>query len=81
MVVRWLRQFGSSIGIGSPPEYDLVKRVIAVGGQTVSCCDSQNRVMVDGKPLDEPYVYWQPGRPGPAQQLHFGPVRLWDRPR
>lgn len=59
--VNWLRQFGASIGIGSPPEYDLVKRVIAVGGQTVSCCDDKNRVVVDGKPLDEPYLYWQPG--------------------
>ncbi len=58
VVVKWLRQFGSSIGIGSPPEYDLVKRVIAVGGQTISCCDTQNRVMVDGKPLNEPYIYW-----------------------
>jgi signal peptidase I len=59
--VKWIRQFGSSIGIGSPPEYDLVKRVIATGGQTVSCCDAQNRVIVDGKPLNEPYIYFQPG--------------------
>ncbi len=63
VVVRWLRQFGSSIGIGSPPEYDLVKRVVAVGGQTVSCCDKQDRVIVNGKPLNEPYIYWEPGTP------------------
>jgi signal peptidase I len=75
-VVGWLRSLASSVGIAKPNEYDLVKRVIAVGGQTVSCCDSKNRVMVDGKPLDEPYVYWQPGRPGPAQQLRFGPVTV-----
>src|SRR5437588_813604 len=49
------------IGIGSPPEYDLVKRIIAVGGQTVACCDSQDRVTVNGKPLNEPYIYWEPG--------------------
>ncbi|HEX4725446.1 MAG TPA: signal peptidase I [Pseudonocardiaceae bacterium] len=61
VVVRWLREFGSSIGIGSPPEYDLVKRVIATGGQTVSCCDDHNRVIVDGKPINEPYIYWEPG--------------------
>jgi signal peptidase I len=75
-VVGWLRTLASSIGIAKPNEYDLVKRVIAVGGQTVSCCDSHNRTMVDGKPLDEPYVYWQPGRPGPSQTLRFGPVTV-----
>lgn len=73
VVVRWLRQFGASIGIGAPPEYDLVKRVIAVGGQTVSCCD-HNRVVVDGKPLNEPYVYWQPGFD--LNQAPFKPVTI-----
>jgi signal peptidase I len=74
VVVRWLREFGSSIGIGSPPEYDLVKRVIAVGGQTVSCCDTNNRVLVDGKPINEPYIYWEPGLP-PVQHA-FAPVTI-----
>jgi signal peptidase I len=74
VVVRWVREFGSSIGIGAPPEYDLVKRVIAVGGQTVSCCDSQNRVLVDGKPLNESYIYWMPGMA--AKQPDFAPVKI-----
>jgi signal peptidase I len=75
-VVKWLRQLASSVGVAKPNEYDLVKRVIAVGGQTIKCCDAQNRMVVDGKPLDEPYIYWQPGRPGPADQLRFGPVTV-----
>jgi signal peptidase I len=75
-VLHWLKQFGAAVGIGKPDEYDLVKRVIAVGGQTVYCCDAQNHVVVDGKPLDEPYVYWEPDRGGPAQQLRFAPVTI-----
>lgn len=75
-VLHWLRQFGASVGLSRPDEYDLVKRVIAVGGQTVYCCDAANRVVVNGRPLAEPYVYWEPGRGGPAQQQRFGPVTV-----
>lgn len=35
---------------------DLVKRVIGVGGDTVSCCDADGRIQLNGTPLDEPYV-------------------------
>ena len=45
----WL---GRSIGVAPPSEDDYVKRVIATGGQTVQCCDTEGRVTVDGKPLD-----------------------------
>ena len=38
-------------------EGDLVKRVIGVGGDTVTCCDSDGRVEVNGTPLDETYLY------------------------
>jgi signal peptidase I len=34
----------------------LVKRVIGEPGQTVECCDADGAVLVDGQPLDEPYV-------------------------
>jgi len=47
-----------------PSDRDLIKRVIGVPGDTVACCDSQGRVTVNGKPLDESYVF--PGNP-PSQ--------------
>ena len=50
----WL---GRTVGVAPPSEDDFVKRVIATAGQTVECCDEQGRVLVDGKPLDEPYIF------------------------
>jgi signal peptidase I len=71
-VVNWV---GGAFGLPQASEKDLVKRVIAVGGQTVRCCDAQGRVLVDGHPLNEPYIFENDHRP-------FGPVkvppgRLW----
>ncbi|GAA2932314.1 hypothetical protein GCM10010458_14040 [Microbacterium luteolum] len=48
-----LQWIGETTGIRP---YVLVKRVIASEGQTVECCDAEGRVLVDGEPLDEPYV-------------------------
>ena len=35
----------------------LIKRVIGLPGDKVACCDSRGRVMVNGKAIDEPYLY------------------------
>jgi len=43
-------------GAPQPPDaagYDFVKRVIGVGGDTVTCCGAQGRLSVDGVQLDE----------------------------
>lgn len=72
VVLRGLQEAASLIGLGPPDERDFVKRVIATGGQTVECCDEQDRVLVDGKPLVEPYVYLEDGRP----QDDFAPVTV-----
>jgi signal peptidase I len=77
VLVRGLQTVGSLVGLAPPDEKDLIKRVIAVGGQTVVCCDSQNRVTVDGKPLNEPYIYYLP-EAGPPVQSEFGPVKVPD---
>ena len=42
---------------------DLVKRVIGLPGDTVSCCDSEGRLRVNGEPLDEPYLDVPEGDP------------------
>ncbi|MEZ0494267.1 signal peptidase I [Kineococcus sp. TBRC 1896] len=42
-----------------PGESDFVKRVVGLPGERITCCDAQGRLLVDGEPLDEPYV--QPG--------------------
>lgn len=69
---------GRAIGVGPPSEKDYVKRVVAVAGQTVECCDAEGRVLVDGQPVDEPYITM----PKPLETRSFGPVtvpegRLW----
>lgn len=74
LVVRGLRGLGSLVGFAPPDERDFVKRVIATGGQTVQCCDAQNRVIVDGKALDEPYIHWE--SLADQSQKDFGPVTV-----
>jgi signal peptidase I len=58
VVSRAMHQFGALFGLAPPNERDFVKRVIATGGQTVQCCDDQNWVIVDGAPLEEPYLFY-----------------------
>ncbi|WP_300343069.1 signal peptidase I [Nesterenkonia sp.] len=35
----------------------VVKRIIGMEGDTVACCDEQGRILVNGEPVDEPYLY------------------------
>ncbi|WP_241562573.1 signal peptidase I [Streptomyces hoynatensis] len=70
----------SAIGLmPSATEQDLIKRVIAVGGDTVEC-QRGGQVMVNGEPLDES-DYLFPGST-PCDDRPFGPIevpdgRLW----
>ncbi|AZZ48082.1 signal peptidase I [Rathayibacter rathayi] len=52
-----VKTFGDVTSIGPSHEEFLVKRLIAQGGHTVSCCDAEGHLLVDGKPLDESYVF------------------------
>jgi signal peptidase I len=44
-----------------PTEEDFIKRVIGVAGDRVICCDSQGRITVNGRALDEPYLFHNDG--------------------
>ncbi len=66
-----------------PNEKDFIKRVIGVPGDHVVCCDSQGRITVNGKALDETdYLYRGPdGKQDEPSQNAFDVVvpagRLW----
>ena len=50
----------------------LTKRVIGMPGDTVSCCDQQGRVSVNGHPLDENgYLYSDGGQPVAPSEIPF----------
>ncbi|SNQ47839.1 Signal peptidase I [Frankia canadensis] len=66
---RFVRDAQNLLGLGAPSETDFIKRVIGVGGDTVACCDAQGRVTVNGRPLDEPYVFEN-------DYQRFGPVKV-----
>ncbi|MFE1319944.1 signal peptidase I [Kitasatospora phosalacinea] len=71
--VRGVQDVFSFIGLmPSSDEKDLIKRVIAVGGDTVECQDS-GPVKVNGVALDEPYIF--PGNT-PCGEKPFGPVNV-----
>jgi signal peptidase I len=65
----------------SPQDKDFIKRVIAVGGDRIECCDEQQRLIINGASLDEPYLYSQDGisdsAGGQPFELTVPEGRLW----
>ncbi|CAN3982962.1 signal peptidase I [Kitasatospora purpeofusca] len=77
-LLRGAKQVLTFVGLlPSDSEQDLIKRVIGVGGDTVECCDDQGRILLNGKPLDEPYL--ASGNPPSRQpfKVKVPPGRLW----
>ncbi|MCV7168315.1 signal peptidase I [Mycobacterium manitobense] len=83
--IRLVQNALSFVGFVPPDENDLVKRVIATGGQTVEC-RAATGLTVNGKRLDEPYLDPQTMMADPAIYPclgnEFGPVtvpagRVW----
>lgn len=50
------RYGGDLLGVGPSHTSHTVKRVVGLPGDTVGCCDPRGRLLVNGEPLDEPYV-------------------------
>ncbi len=71
--IRGIQDALSWIGLmPAANEKDLIKRVIAVGGDTVTC-QGTGPVYVNGKALTEPYIY--PGAT-PCGDKNFGPFKV-----
>lgn len=63
-----VRLVGEFLGLVPPGgEQIVVKRIIGVGGDTVSCCDAQGNLMVNGVSVQEPYLR----NPGSAATASF----------
>ena len=82
-VVRGMQEVGSWVGLVPKDENTLVKRIIATGGQTVSCQAGDPAVMVDGKPIDQSYTLQPSFYPVDQSQgsdacggPYFGPVTV-----
>ncbi len=54
---------GGWLGYDDDAGQDLVKRVIGLPGDHVSCCDADGHVLVNGRALDEPYLTLADGGP------------------
>ncbi len=80
-VRRFIQNTLSYVALVPPDENDLVKRVIAVGGQTVQC-RADSGLTVNGKPLREPYLDTAAMSADPAVYpclgSEFGPVTVPD---
>lgn len=55
-VKNLVRYGGDVLGVGPSHTAHTVKRIVGLPGEKIECCDEQGRILVDGEPLDEPYV-------------------------
>ncbi|MEW1720873.1 signal peptidase I [Streptomyces sp. NPDC093109] len=56
-VTTLLHGAAAALGLAEPAETDFVKRVVGVGGDRVVCCDKGGRVEVNGRAVEERYLY------------------------
>jgi signal peptidase I len=76
-VVKFADGFASMFGFGHPGDI-LIKRVIGLPGDHVACCDAQDRVTVNGVPLNEKSYLYPGDVPSESRfSITVQPGRLW----
>ncbi|MBN9643195.1 signal peptidase I [Corynebacterium mendelii] len=82
-VIKAVQDAGSYAGLVAPDENNLVKRIVAVGGQTISCQEGDPGIMVDGTQIDSSYILTPPSRPESIDYgsracggNYFGPIKV-----
>ena len=77
-LLRGLRSVGAALGLAPPGETDFIKRVVGLPGDRVRCCDAQDRVTVNGQPLDESAYLYAGDQPSDSPfDVVVPPGRLW----
>ncbi|GAA0975711.1 hypothetical protein GCM10009555_034040 [Acrocarpospora macrocephala] len=68
-------ELGDAILFRAPESRDkdgvYISRVIGVPGATIEYCDNQGRIILDGQPLEEPYI-----KEPPTSLATFGPLTV-----
>lgn len=57
----WDRALGFLGFVAIDEDSRMIERIVGVGGDRVTCCDAQGRILLNGQPLSEPYL-----KPGTA---------------
>jgi len=76
-VLREFSKVGSYLGFAPSGEQDFIKRVIGVPGDHVVCCNTQGQITVNGKALQEHYLYPASDNRTLPFDIVVPPGRLW----
>ncbi|HEY8455516.1 MAG TPA: signal peptidase I [Actinopolymorphaceae bacterium] len=73
-----LRKLGELFGFATAGEKDFIKRVIGLPGDRVMCCDAKDRIVINGKPLDESSYLYPGNKPSEMRfDIKVPPGRVW----
>ncbi len=65
-------------GAWGDPDFELVKRVVGVGGDTVVCCDARKRITVNDRAVTEEYIKDDEGpHPNEEYTVQVEPGHVW----